>query len=104
MSRIPGVSRIVMVLAASLVALCAAVGLPDDSAPTYSTAAVVSDTSPGAVVGTAKCKSRSGKKGCKYKGKYKYSDEDLRNLSDGDLETVATLGTVLAVIALAAVI
>ena len=102
MSRIPGVSRIVMVLAASLVALCAAVGVPDDSAPTYSTVAVVSDTSAGAVVGTAKCKSRSGKKGCKYK--HNYSDEDLRNLTDGDLESVAALGTVLAVIALAAII
>jgi hypothetical protein len=102
MSRIPGLSRIVMVLAASLVALCAAVGVPDASAPSFTTVAQVSDTSPGSPLAASKCKSRSGKKGCRYKRHY--SDADLRNLSNGDLETVATLTTVLAVIALAAVI
>ena len=102
MSRIPGLSRIVMVLSASLVALCAAVGLPDASAPSYSTVAQVTVTSADSPVAAKKCKSRNGKKCGNYKRHY--SDEDLRNLTDGDLESVAALGTVLAVIALAAII
>lgn len=101
-SRFPVVSRVVMMMAASLVAVSAAVGLPDDTAPGYSTVAQVSDSSPDAPPSVAKkCKS-SGKKGCKKK--VSYSDADLKNLSNDDVEAVAALGTVLAIIALAAVI
>ena len=101
-SRIPVVSRIVVMMAAGLLAVSALMGLPDASAPSYSTVAYstvgpLSDTSPAAPLSTGKCKK-------KCKKKYTVSDADLKNLSDDDLTSVATLGTVLAVIALAAVI
>jgi hypothetical protein len=99
-SRIPGVSRVVVMMAVALLAISALIGLPDGrqvSGASYSTVAVVSDTAPSTPVSTAKCKKR-----CKKR--YNVRDSDLRNLSEGDLESVATLGTVLAVIALAAVI
>jgi hypothetical protein len=99
-SRIPGVSRVVVMMAVALLAVSALIGLPDGrqvSEASYSTVAVVSDTAPSTPVSTAKCKK-------KCKKKHYYSDSDLKNLSDRDLESVATLGTVLAVIALAAVI
>lgn len=103
MPRIPAVSRLVVVLVASLIAVSAAIGVPDVSAPTFSPVAQVSGTSPDTPLSVAKkCKSYSGKKGCK--NTVKYSDADLRNLSDEDLESVAVLGPVLAVIALAAII
>jgi len=96
-SRIPFVSRIVVVMAAALVAVSALMGVPDTSAPAYSTVAVVSDSSPATPLSEAKCKKR-----CKRH--YRVSDSDLKYLSSHDVESVATLGTVLAVIALAAVI
>lgn len=95
--RIPVVSRIVVMMAAALVAVSALIGLPDQSSPSYSTVAVVSDTAPATPLTTGKCKK-------KCKKKYRVSNSDLKNLSNDDLESVATLGTVLAVIALAAVI
>jgi hypothetical protein len=99
-SRIPVVSRLVVMMAGALLAVSALIGLPDGSAPGYSTVAystmaysTVGDTSPATSLSTAKCKKK-----CK---RYRVSDSDLKNLSDND---VAALGTVIAVIALAAVI
>lgn len=94
-SRIPVVSRLVVMMAAGLLAVSALIGLPDGSAPGYSTVAytTVGDTAPATPLSTAKCKKK-----CK---KYRVSDSDLKNLSEND---VAVLGTMLAVVALAAVI
>lgn len=104
-SRIPAVSRIVVMMAAALVAVSALAGLPEAQSPGYpttgystagySTVAQLSDTSPATPVVTGKCKKR-----CKKR----YSDADLKHLTNGDVESVAMLGTVLAVIALAAVL
>lgn len=96
-SRIPFASRTVVMMAAALVAVSALIGLPDQSSPGYSTVAVVSDTAPATPLTAAKCKK-------KCKRKYRVTDADLKNLSPDDVESVAALGTVLAVIALAAVI
>ena len=96
-SRIPILSRIVVMMAGSLLAVSALVGLPEASAPSYSTVAVVSDTAPATPLSTSKCKKR-----CKKR--YNVRDSDLRHLSNGDVESVAALGTILAVIALAAVL
>ncbi|HEY9417511.1 MAG TPA: hypothetical protein VIQ30_22360 [Pseudonocardia sp.] len=95
--RIPVASRIVLMMVTAVLAVAALASLPDASAPQYSTVAVVNDTSPAAPVSAGKCKK-------KCKKRYDVRDADLKYLRNGDVGSVAVLGTVLAVVALAAVI
>jgi hypothetical protein len=87
----------VVMMAGSLIAVSALFGLPEAPAPGYTTAAMVSDTAPGTAVSTAKCKKKCRKR-------HTVSDSDLRDLGVDGVESVAALSTVLAVIALAAVL